>query len=61
MRALVVTAPREASVLEVPDPVAAPGQLLIDVQRVGICGTDVELYTGEMSYCLLYTSPSPRD
>ncbi len=50
MRALVVTAPREASVLEVPDPVAAPGQLLVDVERVGICGTDVELYTGEMAY-----------
>ena len=50
MRALVVTAPRQASVLEVPDPVAAPGELLVDVERVGICGTDVELYTGEMAY-----------
>lgn len=50
MRALVVTAPREAQVQEVPDPVAAPGQLLVDVERVGICGTDVELYTGEMAY-----------
>lgn len=50
MRALVVTAPREASVLEVPDPVPLPGELLVDVERVGICGTDVELYTGEMAY-----------
>ena len=50
MRALVVTSPREAGVLEVADPVAAPGQLLIEVERVGICGTDVELYTGEMAY-----------
>jgi threonine dehydrogenase-like Zn-dependent dehydrogenase len=50
MRALVVTAPREAGVVEVPGPVAAPGQLLVDVERVGICGTDVELYTGEMAY-----------
>lgn len=50
MRALVVTAPREASVQEVPEPIAAPGQLLVDVERVGICGTDVELYTGEMAY-----------
>jgi threonine dehydrogenase-like Zn-dependent dehydrogenase len=37
-------------VQEVPDPVAAPGQLLVEVERVGICGTDVELYTGEMAY-----------
>ena len=50
MRALVVTAPRRAEVQEVPDSIAAPGQLLIDVERVGICGTDVELYTGEMAY-----------
>ena len=50
MRALVVAAPRQASVQEVPDPIPAPGQLLVDVERVGICGTDVELYTGEMAY-----------
>lgn len=50
MRALVVTAPREAAVHEVPDPIAAPGELLVRVERVGICGTDVELYSGEMAY-----------
>ncbi len=33
-----------------PDPTAAPGQLVVEVERVGICGTDVELYTGEMAY-----------
>ena len=26
------------------------GELLVEVERVGICGTDVELYTGEMAY-----------
>lgn len=50
MRALVVHAPRHASVEEVPDPVPGAGELLVDVERVGICGTDVELYTGEMAY-----------
>jgi 2-desacetyl-2-hydroxyethyl bacteriochlorophyllide A dehydrogenase len=50
MRALVVTAPRVAEVLEVPNPIAAPGQLVVNVERAGICGTDVELYTGEMAY-----------
>jgi threonine dehydrogenase-like Zn-dependent dehydrogenase len=50
MRALVVTAPRQAAVLEVPDPSPSAGELLVDVERVGICGTDVELYTGEMAY-----------
>lgn len=34
----------------VPDPVPSPGELLVEVERVGICGTDVELYTGKMAY-----------
>jgi 2-desacetyl-2-hydroxyethyl bacteriochlorophyllide A dehydrogenase len=50
MRALVVTSPGVAEVQEVADPVARAGELLIEVERVGICGTDVELYTGEMAY-----------
>jgi 2-desacetyl-2-hydroxyethyl bacteriochlorophyllide A dehydrogenase len=50
MRALVVTAPRQASVQEVAEPVPSAGELLVEVERVGICGTDVELYTGEMAY-----------
>lgn len=50
MRALVVTAPREASVQEVAAPVPADGELLVEVERVGICGTDVEFYLGEMAY-----------
>ena len=50
MRALVVTAPREASVLEVDAPDPGPHDLVVDVERVGICGTDVEFYTGDMAY-----------
>ncbi|MGX5682828.1 zinc-dependent alcohol dehydrogenase [Schumannella luteola] len=50
MRAFVVTAPREASVQEVPEPEPGDGDLLVEVERVGICGTDVEFYTGEMAY-----------
>jgi 2-desacetyl-2-hydroxyethyl bacteriochlorophyllide A dehydrogenase len=50
MRALVVTAPRSASIEEVPAPSPSPHDLVVDVERVGICGTDVEFYTGEMAY-----------
>jgi threonine dehydrogenase-like Zn-dependent dehydrogenase len=50
MRAFVLTAPGECSVQEVPAPVAAPGEAVIDVERVGVCGTDVEFFTGEMAY-----------
>lgn len=56
MRALVLTGPRQAEVRQVAEPVAAAGQVVVDVDRVGICGTDVELFTGEMSY--LHTGAS---
>jgi threonine dehydrogenase-like Zn-dependent dehydrogenase len=50
MRAFVVMAPGEHAVLELPDPVPGPGEAVIEVERVGLCGTDIELFTGEMAY-----------
>ena len=50
MRAFVVTAPGVAGVHAVDPPIAAPGDVVVDVQRVGVCGTDVEFFTGEMQY-----------
>ncbi|WAL74656.1 alcohol dehydrogenase catalytic domain-containing protein [Kitasatospora sp. YST-16] len=50
IRAYVLTGPFEGAVQEVPAPVAAPGEVVVDVERVGVCGTDVEFYTGEMAY-----------
>ena len=50
MRALVITGPNQAEVQHLPRPRADPGQAVVDVERVGLCGTDVELYTGAMSY-----------
>ena len=50
MRAYVLTGPREGGLQEVPEPVAAPGEVVVDVERAGVCGTDVEFFTGEMAY-----------
>jgi len=50
VRAFVVTGPRESTVFDVEPPVAADGQVVVDVHRVGICGTDVEFFTGDMAY-----------
>jgi 2-desacetyl-2-hydroxyethyl bacteriochlorophyllide A dehydrogenase len=47
MKALVVDGPRRAEVKEVPIPVPGPGELLIRVERAGICGTDIHIYKGE--------------
>ena len=46
MRAWVLTGPGEGGVAEVPVPAAAPGEVVVDVERVGLCGTDVEFFTG---------------
>lgn len=46
----MLTGPRAAAVMDVAAPVAGPGQVVVDVERVGVCGTDVEFFTGAMAY-----------
>ncbi len=50
MRALVITGRKAARVEDVEVPVPGPGQVVVDVRRAGICGTDVELFTGQLAY-----------
>jgi threonine dehydrogenase-like Zn-dependent dehydrogenase len=46
----VITGPKQAEVRDVEPPVPGPDQVIVDVARAGICGTDVEMYGGEMHY-----------
>ena len=46
----MVTGPGKAEVADVDEPVARPGEVVVDVERAGVCGTDVEFFTGEMAY-----------
>ena len=50
MRALVITGAGSARVEDVEVPVPGTGQVVVDVRRAGICGTDVELFTGQLAY-----------
>jgi threonine dehydrogenase-like Zn-dependent dehydrogenase len=50
MRAFVLTGAGRAGVEDVAPPVAEAGELVVDVERAGVCGTDVEFFTGEMAY-----------
>jgi threonine dehydrogenase-like Zn-dependent dehydrogenase len=59
MKAYVVTAPHEGGVQDVPDAVASEGQVVVDIHRVGVCGTDMEFWTGEMAYLHQGTSRYP--
>ncbi len=47
MQAVVFTAPETASVERVPDPVCRPDEVIVQVARTGICGTDVHIYHNE--------------
>ncbi|MBS1813309.1 MAG: galactitol-1-phosphate 5-dehydrogenase [Acidobacteria bacterium] len=46
MKALVLSEYNRLEVLDLPQPTAAPGELLIRVQACGICGSDVHGYDG---------------
>jgi threonine dehydrogenase-like Zn-dependent dehydrogenase len=50
MRAFVITGPGAAEVRALPRPEPRAGEVVVDIERAGVCGTDVEFYTGEMAY-----------
>jgi 2-desacetyl-2-hydroxyethyl bacteriochlorophyllide A dehydrogenase len=52
VRAFVIRGPLDAKVVDVDPPVPGPDQVVVEVSRVGLCGTDVELFTGTMPYLL---------
>lgn len=48
MKALAVDAPGHARVIEIPEPAAAPdGHSLLQVRRIGLCGTDLNTFRGK--------------
>jgi (R,R)-butanediol dehydrogenase/meso-butanediol dehydrogenase/diacetyl reductase len=46
MRAAVYHGPRDIRIEDVDEPAPGPGQVLIEVARNGICGSDLHTYTG---------------
>lgn len=46
MKALVYTAPGECIVREEPEPDPAPGEVLVHIEAVGICGSDMHAWHG---------------
>lgn len=46
MKALVYTGPQQLSFQDAPDPVPCDGEVLVEVQSVGICGSDMHAFLG---------------
>lgn len=47
MKALVLRAPKDLVVMDVPKMTAKPGQVLVRVSHCGICGSDIRYFYGE--------------
>ena len=47
MQALVMKQPGEVTIEQVPDPVRKSGDILLQVKRVGLCGSDLNSYRGK--------------
>jgi 2-desacetyl-2-hydroxyethyl bacteriochlorophyllide A dehydrogenase len=47
MKAVVLQRPHEAVVEEVPTPTPEPNEVVVNVKRCGICGTDLHIFDGE--------------
>ncbi len=47
MKAVVYDAPKTFAIREIPTPQPGPGEVLITVNQVGVCGTDLHIHAGE--------------
>lgn len=50
MKAVVCERPMELGVRIIPAPVRAPGEVLLRMRRVGLCGTDYHIFAGNQPY-----------
>ncbi len=46
MQALVLTAADHAEITDIPEPQPQPGELLLRIEQVGLCGTDLNSFRG---------------
>ena len=50
MKQAVMTAPGTIEIRDVPTPSPGPGEVLVRVRRIGVCGSDVHVYHGRHPY-----------
>ena len=50
MKAIICERPRELAIVERPQPIRAAGEVKVRINRVGLCGTDFHIFTGNQPY-----------
>ena len=48
MKAMVLTAPNDLALRDVGDPVAGPGEVVVEVAACGVCRTDLQIVSGDI-------------
>jgi L-iditol 2-dehydrogenase len=50
MKRATMTAPGQIEIDEAPAPTPGPGQVLLRIQRIGVCGSDIHVFHGKHPY-----------
>lgn len=50
MLTVICNSPRQLSSIETARPVRAEGEVLLRIRRIGVCGTDLHIFTGNQPY-----------
>ncbi len=50
MKQAVMTAPGKIEIRNVDIPTPGPGEVLLEIQRIGVCGSDIHVYHGKHPY-----------
>jgi len=50
MKAIVCEQPGQLRMKEMDPPILRPGEALVRIRRIGICGTDLHAFKGEQPY-----------
>jgi L-gulonate 5-dehydrogenase len=50
VRRIVTVGPRQVRIEDGPEPVVGPGDALVGVEAVGLCGSDIHFYLGDYPY-----------
>ena len=50
MKQAVLVEPQKVIIQDVPKPKPGPGHVLVEVKRIGLCGSDIHAYYGKHPY-----------
>ena len=59
VQAMVLSAPNDLSLRDVEEPVAGPGEVIVEVAACGVCRTDLQIVSGDIEMRKRPVIPGP--